>query len=75
MDASVDRTKLFVFVSDQNGGLFALTRDPSGANLPWAYGPWQGSTDQTLGDVAKERTLDSIELRGYYLSRSDGFAW
>jgi hypothetical protein len=74
--------EVFIFRSEQSVGLFALSRDMTGSNLPGAYGPWQASSRQAMqGPFSNaksgysELVIFAIETRGFYLSRSDGLAW
>jgi hypothetical protein len=67
---------IFVFVSQQNRCLSALTTDSAGVGLPIEFGPWHRSADQNLKGFAHEKEITAaIALNGFYLSRSDGVAW
>jgi hypothetical protein len=60
----------FVFTSRQNPGLFAVTRDSTGANLPPAYGPWRKTERHPLNLHAP-----ALGEKGFCLCRPDGMAW
>jgi hypothetical protein len=75
-NAQAHGREIFVFISQQNSCLTALTMDSSGAGLPIGFGPWQRSVDHDMTDIAhREEITAAIALKGFYLSRSDGVAW
>jgi hypothetical protein len=76
------RPKLFIFCSEQNARLFAITRNAVGANLPSRYGPWNpadrlATQDAVMGaaEEPSDLVVSAVETRGFYLCRTDGNAW
>jgi hypothetical protein len=74
--------RLFIFQSEQNANLYALTLDNVGSNLPAWAGPWTGSCSEAPREVLRGKTeiaakavRAAIDSRGFYLSRPDGVAW
>jgi hypothetical protein len=55
------------------GGLWALTRDDSGANLPPELGPWEFHQAAELGGEAEDEreAIGLIEQHGFCCFRSE----
>ena len=77
-----DKLQICIFRSEQYPRLFALTRVVTGSNLPLLYGPWRPSNRGAMQgrisddeDLVSAAILSAIEVRGFFLSRSDGNAW
>ena len=72
--------KLTLFRSAKEPDLFGFTADPTGSNLPEAFGPWrkagEGTAAQTyagdsLGGIASsDPVIKAVERDGFYLARS-----
>ena len=60
--------------------MFGFTADPTGANLPAEFAPWQKSGEATAAQAYADSSLDglaasdpvvkAVERDGFYLARS-----
>jgi hypothetical protein len=69
-----------LFRSTKEPDLFGFTADPTGANLPAEFAPWQKSGVETAaqayagssleGLAASDPVVKAVERDGFYLARS-----
>jgi hypothetical protein len=69
-----------LFRSTKEPGVFGFTADPTGANLPAEFAPWQRSGSGTAaqayagssldGLAASDPVVKAVERDGFYLARS-----
>jgi hypothetical protein len=67
---------LALFHSTKDSGVYAVTADPTGGNLPEEAGPWRQCTDAILTDggmladlVTSDAVGEVVASKGWYLAR------